>query len=223
MEMKGSGPAEAYAVVRDDETGFGWIAYPDEAMERASHAFATEDGVYVVDPVDVPDLDEHLAALGDVAGVVLTLDRHERDSAAVADRHDVPVLVPEFFGEPDLDAETNPLRGTLGRFAVIPVVNRSFWNEIALWDDSTGELWVSEALGTSSYFRTTDAALGVHPMLRPFPPRAQLGDLHPSAIYCGHGEGVQTGATAALQEALANARRRMPQAYGKILKGMLFG
>lgn len=221
--MKHSGEADEYDVIREDDAGFGWMAFPGEAMRRASHAFATDDGVYVVDPVDVPDLDEHLEALGDVAGVVLTLDRHERDSAAVAERHDVPVFVPEFFGRTDLGVETKPLRGSLARFAVIPVVNRSFWNEIALWDADSGELWVSEVLGTSSYFVTGENDLGVHPMVRGFPPRKQLGDLTPSAIYTGHGRGVSTGATAALQQALADSRRRMPQAYAGIVKNMLFG
>ena len=221
MPMKGSGPADAYDVVREDDDGFGWIAYPDERMQRASHAFRTDDGVYVVDPVDVDDLDEHLAALGDVAGVVLTLDRHERDSAAVARRHDVPVYVPEFFGRTDLDADTEPLRGVLDRFDVIPVVNNAFWSEVALWDDDSGELWVSEAVGTVDYYTTSDETLGVHPMLRALPPRKKLGELSPGELYCGHGAGVTTGATQALQDALAGSRKRMLGLYAKTLKDTL--
>jgi hypothetical protein len=223
MPMKRSGEAAEYDVVRSDEDGFGWIAYPGEDMRRASHAFATGDGVYVVDPVDIPDLDEHLSALGDVAGVVLTLDRHERDCAAVAGRHDVPVFVPEFFGETDLDAPVEVLRGRLDRFTVIPVVNRSFWNEIALWDEEAGELWVSEALGTAAFFRAKGEPLGVHPMLRPFPPRGKLGDLTPDALYCGHGAGVTTDATTALGQALARSRRGMPRVYANMVKGLVFG
>jgi hypothetical protein len=216
--MKQTGPADAYEVVREDDDGFGWIAYPDEEMQRASHAFHTDDGVYVVDPVDVDDLDDHLADLGDVAGVVLTLDRHERDSAAVARRHDVPVYVPEFFGKTSLDAETKPLRGVLDRFKVVPVMNTPFWNEVALWDADSGELWVSEAVGTVEYYTTSDEELGVHPMLRAFPPRKQLGDLTPGELYCGHGRGITKGATGALQDALAGSRKRMFGLYAKTLK-----
>ncbi len=221
MPMKQSGPADAYEVVREDDDGFGWIAYPGEEMQRASHAFRTADGVYVIDPVDIDDLDDHLAALGDVAGVVLTLDRHERDCAAVARRHDVPVYVPEFFGKTSLDAETKPLRGVLDRFDVIPVVNWPFWNEIALWDDESGELWVSEAVGTVDYYTTGDEELGVHPMLRAVPPRKKLGDLSPGELYCAHGAGITSGATRALQDALSGSRKRMFGLYAKTLKSAL--
>jgi hypothetical protein len=219
--MKQSGEPDAYEVVREDADGFGWIAYPTEAMQRASHAFRTDEGVYVVDPVDVPDLDDHLADLGDVAGVVLTLDRHERDSEAVARRHDVPVYYPEFFGAPDMDVATEPLRGVLGRFDVVPVLNTPFWNEVALWDDDAGELWVSEAVGTVDYYTTGDEQLGVHPMLRAFPPRKKFGSLSPGELYCGHGAGITTGASTALQDALAGSRKRMPSLYAKTLKGFL--
>jgi hypothetical protein len=218
MPMKQSGSADASEVVREDDDGFGWIAYPNEGMQRASHAFRTDDGVYVVDPVDVDDLDDRLAELGDVAGVVLTLDRHERDSAAVARRHDAPVLVPEFFGSTGLDVETRPLRGVLDRFDVIPVKNTPFWNEIALWDEDSGELWVSEAVGTVDYYTAGDEELGVHPMLRVIPPRKPLGDLNPGELYCGHGAGLTKGATTALQNALSGSRKRMFSLYAKTLK-----
>jgi len=219
--MKKSGTAESYEVVREDAAGLGWIAFPGEEMQRASHAFATDDGVYVVDPVDVADLDDHLAELGEVAGVVVTLDRHKRDSAEVATRHDVPVYVPEFFGDLDLNAETRPLRGVLDRFDVVPVVNTPFWNEVALWDDESGELWVSEAVGTVEYYTTDGEELGVHPMLRAFPPRSKLGELSPGELYCAHGAGVTTGATTALNDALAGSRKRMLGLYAKTLKSAL--
>ncbi|NHN40975.1 hypothetical protein G9C85_04900 [Halorubellus sp. JP-L1] len=221
MPLKKTGSAEAYEVVREDDDGFGWIAHPEEGMQRASHAFDTDEGVYVVDPVDVDGLDDHLAALGDVAGVVLTLARHERDCAAVANRHDVPVFVPEFFGSTDLDAETEPLRGVLARFDVRRVLNTPFWNEVALWDADSGELWVSEAVGTVDYYTTKPEELGVHPMLRAFPPRKQLGDLAPGELYCGHGAGITTGAPKALEDALAGSRKRMVGLYAKTLKNAL--
>jgi len=51
----------------------------------------------VFDPVDAPGVDDLLADLGTVAGVVVGLDRHKRDSAAIATRHDVPVYVADWM------------------------------------------------------------------------------------------------------------------------------
>jgi hypothetical protein len=52
--------------------------------------------------------------------------------------------------------------------------------------------------------------LGVHPMLRPFPPRRALDGLEPEHVLVGHGEGVHgPEAATALADALAHARRRM--------------
>jgi len=102
MGMKATGEAALHEIDRFDR-GVGWIAYPEETMERASHALAVpndetaEDDVWVIDPVDAPGLDDLLAEFGSVAGVVVCLDRHKRDSAAVATRHDVPVYVPEWM------------------------------------------------------------------------------------------------------------------------------
>ena len=62
MGMKGDGEADLHEIDRFDG-GVGWIAYPDEAMERASHAVAVPneesetDDVWVFDPVDAPGLD----------------------------------------------------------------------------------------------------------------------------------------------------------------------
>ena len=66
--------------------GFSWIAHPEEDAERASHALATDDGVWVVDPVDAAGLDEALGGLGDVAGVVVLQDRHTRRGGRGATR-----------------------------------------------------------------------------------------------------------------------------------------
>jgi len=102
MELKADGDADLHEIDRFDR-GVGWIAYPGEAMERASHAIAVPneesetDDVWVFDPVDAPGVDDLLADLGTVAGVVVGLDRHKRDSAAIATRHDVPVYVADWM------------------------------------------------------------------------------------------------------------------------------
>ena len=62
-------------------------------MTRTSHALATSEGVWLVDPVDWPEAIDRAASLGTPAGVIQLLDRHNRDSAAIAERLGVPHLV----------------------------------------------------------------------------------------------------------------------------------
>ena len=73
-------------------------------------------------------------------------------------------------------------------------------------------------LGTVGYFTAPGEAIGVHPLLRLRPPR-DLGELEPEHILCGHGAGVHgPAATAALREALATSRRRLPRALASGLR-----
>jgi len=73
MELKADGDADLHEIDRFDR-GVGWIAYPGEAMERASHAIAVPneesetDDVWVFDPVDAPGVDDLLADLGRSVG-----------------------------------------------------------------------------------------------------------------------------------------------------------
>jgi hypothetical protein len=225
MPMKGSGTAADYRVVDRWDGGVGWIAYPDERMQRASHALATDAGVWVCDPVDVPDLDDLLAEFGEVRGVVVQLDRHLRDAATVANRHDVAVYVPEWFDgvEADLDAPTERLGGRLPDtgYEVRQVVDNRAWQEAALWDGET--LVVPEAVGTVEYFTTGQRRLGIHPALRLKPPRRALGSFSPGRVLCGHGAGIEEGAATALEEALSWGRRTAPRLYAEALAGLLFG
>jgi hypothetical protein len=226
MPLKG-GRAELREIDRWDG-GLGWIAYPDERIQRASHALDTDDGVWVVDPVDAPGVDDLLAELGEVTGIVLCLDRHKRDAAAVARRHGVPVSIPRWMDgvASKLDAPVERLGHELGDsgYRVRRVRDASLppWQEAALYgpDDT---LLVAEAVGTASFFRAGDEPLGVHPMLRPIPPRDALGDLSPERILVGHGAGVFNDATAALRDALDGARRRMPATYAKVIREMVVG
>jgi hypothetical protein len=204
--------------------GAAWIAYPEEGMQRGSGALVVDGDVWVLDPVDTPDLDDMLADLGEVRGVVVLLDRHWRDADAVADRHDVPVYVPAFFDDPpamDVDVErfTDRLPGTDYRSRT--VVDNRAWKEAALFDGET--LVVPEALGTAPYFTPSENRLGVHPVLRLTPPRSQFGGLGPERIVVGHGEGVPEAATPALEAALADARRNAPRSIARMLAGMVRG
>ncbi|MDL0134387.1 hypothetical protein [Halobacterium salinarum] len=221
MPMKQSGRATDVREIDRLDGGVGWIAHPEEGMQRASHALAVpnedagEDDVWVVDPVDGEGVDDLLADLGDIRGVVVLMDRHARDAKAVADRHDVPIFVPSFV-DPEMDAPTQPLGDTLPDtdFQVVRTVDWPVWQEAALYDGET--LVVGDLVGTVEYFLAGRERVGVHPMLRLTPPDA-LRQFAPERILTGHGEGVLSDGTRALQDAVDGARRRAPKVW---LKGV---
>lgn len=218
MPMKGTGPADEWAEIDRWDGGTGWLAHPAEEMQRASHALAVDGDVWVVDPVDVPGLDDLLAEFGEVRGVLTLLDRHKRDGAKVATRHDVPVYLPGPLSTvaDDISARTETFTGRVpdSEYETITVVDNRFWKEVALWDGET--LLVPESVGTVAYYCTDDERLGVHPMRRLTPPRGTLGGLDPERILVGHGECVTLAAAEALDEALRGSRRNAISLYSKI-------
>lgn len=225
MPMKAEGPAVNATEIDRFEGGVGWIAHPEERMQRASHALVADDGgVWVVEPVDTPDLDERLDDLGEVRGVVVLLDRHVRDAVKVADRHDVPVRVPEALAglRSDLDAAVEPFRGALPKtdYRTIILLDSPVWTEVALYDEAAGTLLVPESVGTAEYFRAPGERLGVHPARRLIPPRPLRG-LAPARILVGHGEGVFDDPTVALRKALSGSRSNAAHLYARTLRGFL--
>lgn len=224
MSTKGSGAADDWVEIDDWDGGAGWLAYPEEDLQRASHVLDGEDGQVLVDPVDFADLDEFLAGRGPVAGVVTLLDRHKRDAAAIARRHDVPVYVPEFMDdvERSLDARVERIRRDLPgtEYGVHTVIDNMFWKEAMLYGDDTDTMVVAEFVGTIPFFTTSDERLGVHPALRLNPPR-KFGRLEPERLLVGHGRGVFDDATEALRDALSGARRRSPRLYAQTVRELL--
>ncbi|MFB6205230.1 MAG: hypothetical protein ABEJ05_01690 [Haloglomus sp.] len=230
MPMKSSGRGSLNEVARWDG-GATWIAHPDEEMQRASHALATDAGLVVVDPVDVPDLDDWLAELGaetgaeTVAGVAVLLDRHKRDAAAVATRHGVPVGVPSWMSgvTGDLDARTTDLTALLEgtSYDARRLIDNPLWQEAALHDDAAAVLVVPEAVGTVPYYCAPDERLGVHPALRLTPPK-KLKRLDADRLLVGHGEGVAEDADDLLRTALRQATTNAPALYINTVKNALF-
>lgn len=189
------------------QLGCSWLPDPDEKMERACHAVVEAGRVWVIDPVDVEGLDARLAQLGSPAGVIQLLDRHQRDCEVIARRLGAPHHRVPFDGVPDSPFES------------IAVIRNRLWNEVALWWPERKALIVPEAVGSSSYFRGGDEAIGIHPMLRLVPPRAQLGGFEPDHLLTGHGTGMHGPATAAaLSDSLALARRRLPKALISLVR-----
>ncbi len=182
--------------VDESDGSFGWIQI--ERLQRTSHAVSVEGRVWLIDPVDGPDLEQRIRSLGEPAGVLQLLDRHERDGAVWAERLGVPLTRAwEGVGETPFEA--------------LPVRANRLWREVALWEPSGRTLICADVLGTLSYFCAGDERIGLHPLLRARPPRA-LGRVEPEHVLVGHGAGVHEDATAAVREALATARRRLPQA-----------
>lgn len=200
--------------------GISWTLEDDE-MHRTSHALTTEVGVWVVDPLDAPGLDDELEDLGDVAGVTVLLDRHRRDGGPVARRHDVPVTLPGPLASVarELTVETERTTSTLPGtgFEVIRLVSNRGWREVALLDEERSTLVVPEAVGTVDMFTTGDERLGVHPLLRLLPPRDALGGLDPDRVLVGHGPGVFDDAAEALRTALSTSRWNAPRLYVEML------
>jgi hypothetical protein len=175
--------------------GFGWVV--DEAGTRTSHALAADGRVWLVDALDWPEAVERALELGEPAGVIQLVDRHNRDCAALAARFGVPhVVAPRILpGSP---------------FVFVDVLNRRFWRESALWWPATRTLVVAEALGTNRFYTGGTAPLGVHLVLRLAPPTTALGGFAPERILVGHGEGIGDDAAPALREALGSSRRGLP-------------
>jgi hypothetical protein len=186
----------ASAVLDHQSYGLSWVM--DDPMARACHALAVEGRVWLVDPVDEAAAMAAAAVLGEPAGVLQLLDRHNRDCAAIATRLGVPRVV-----NPDTPSTTP--------FELAPVIRWPAWKETALWWPAEGVLVVPEAVGTAPAFAIGSGPVGVHPMIRLVPPRA-LRRFAPRHLLLGHGPPVHgPEAASSLREALERSRRDIPR------------
>ena len=177
-----------------DDLPFGFSWFPEESLTRTAHALDTGDGVWLIDPVDVPEAIDRAAALGPPAGVIQLLDRHNRDCAALAARLGVPHL-------------RLPAAIPSSPFEVIEVLKVPRWHELALWWPEQRALVVAEAIGTNGVYALGDGPAGVHPLLRGLPPGALRG-YRPEHLLVGHGRGVHgPQAAAALEDAYDRSRK----------------
>jgi hypothetical protein len=188
-----------------DEFGFGLSWVVEEAMERTSHALVADGRVWFVDPLDVPEAVDRALALGEPAGVIQLLDRHNRDAAPLAERLGVPHL-----RLPDTIPGT-PLE-------VIKVVDKPKWRERGLWWPERKALVVPEAVGTGPMFRGVDVPAGVHMLLRLRPPGV-LKRYEPEHLLVGHGAGVHgPQAAEALRIAYQRSLRDLPGTLARLPK-----
>ncbi len=184
-----------------DGWGLSWVAAEPAFMERGSHAVLADGGVWLFDPVDGDGLEEALAGLGAVRGVVQLVDRHPRDCLTLARRFGVPLHTVPTGGVPGLGGE--------------PVVlhDRPWWREVAFWLPDHRALLVGESVGTAPYFRMDGDRVGLHPLARIRPPARLLGrDV--AHLLPGHGEALAAdGIGEELARVIGSGRRDLPQAW----------
>ncbi len=187
--------------------GFSWIV--DEPATRTSHALAHDGHVWLIDPVDWPPAIERALTLGEPAGVLQLLDRHNRDCAALAGRLGVSHVVAP------TSLPGSPLE-------VVEVKRSRRWQEVALWWPEPRVLVVAETIGTNAFYTGGRGGLGVHLLLRLSPPRRRLEDFEPQHLLVGHGEGIRgSEAAPALREALRTSRTGLVHVLPRIPKLIL--
>ncbi len=171
-------------------------------MERAFHALVDDGRVWLVDPLDLPELDA-VEELGRPAGVLQLLDRHNRDCAEIAARLDVPHL-----NLPDAVPDSP--------FEAIPVLRVPGWKETALWWPQREALIVAEALAGNPMHTGGEQAVGIHFLLRAWPPGALRG-YRPRHLLLGHGHALHgPDAAAGVETAYARSRRDLPRVLLKL-------
>jgi hypothetical protein len=175
--------------------GLTWVE--TTGMRRAAHALRADGRVWLIDPFEDQVAVSAATELGTPAGVLQLLDRHNRDCGPIAQRLEVPLL--------RLPAEVAD-----SPFTVIPVISRPWWREVALWWEAERALVIAEAVGTAPAF-TLGRQVGLHPMLRLRPPRGPLTARSPERLLVGHGAALESGAAAAISDALSGALSDLPQ------------
>jgi hypothetical protein len=200
-----AGPIEV-RFVDEFEGSVGWTPAEPELRRRTSHAVASSGRVWIVDPIDGAGIDERIRQLGEPAAVVQLLNRHNRDCEEFARRLGVPLHVTPFAGVPG------------AAFEAVKVLDVPGWHEAALWFPAERILVCADAVGSASYFRAKGERIGVHPLLRLWPPKT-LARFEPRQLLLGHGKGLAGDDTAAaLRAALRNSRRNIPSWLAEVVQ-----
>lgn len=187
------------AALHEHALGLSWTVR--EVLQRSSHALRDDaGGVWLVDPVDVPEALEAVAGLGEPRGVIQLLDRHDRDCAQIAARLDVPHHRLSAGGIPGAP------------FEVTKLVWLRPWQELCLWWPGRGALVVAESLGTAPVFALAGRPVGIHPVLRLAPPARRLRAHEPRHLLVGHGPPLHDERLADwVDEALRRSRWDLPR------------
>ena len=167
--------------------------------------------MWLVDPVDADDAIERAGALGEFAGILQLLDRHNRDCEELSARLGVP--------HHRLPADSPELP-----FEAKALIDNRLWREAMLWWPAKKALIVTEALMTVPDLNVGDTGVGLHPALRLIPPRAAAEHEDAEHLLVGHGRPLHAADTGArVKRAVDHSRRDIPKLLArtpKIIKGM---
>jgi hypothetical protein len=175
-------------------------------MQRACHAILADGRVWFVDPVDVDGIVDRAAALGEPAGVLQLLDRHNRECAEIAERFGI-----EHLKVPD------EVPGS--QFEAIKALRVPAWKETALWWPEQRVLVVAEIVGTHPITNAGTGAVGVHPMLRLLPPKSIRG-FGAEHLLTGHGPPLHENAETEIERAYSRSIRDIPRAALSMIKSV---
>ena len=162
-------PSTDFELIDEWDLGVGWLAHPEERGMRASHAVVFDDGVWIIDPLDAPGIDEHIVALGEVVGVAVLSSMHARDAHHFGDRYDVPVYVPD-----GMDGLSNGLDTPHPRYldefparGVRILARHPFpgFDEANLFHEPTQTLYIGDSLGTTPWHTVGQETLGAQALL----------------------------------------------------------
>lgn len=192
-----------------------WRPADEGYQRRTSHAVTAAGRTWLVDPIDGTGLDDLFAGLGELAGIVVTLGRHRRDTDAIAARLGLSIWADAALGRLKVESPVTTFSGELDGGPLVSISLRGrgtkrWWKEAALWWPAERLLLVSESVGTPGYYRLGDERLGLHPMRRSRPP-AELAEIAPGTLLLGHGDEIAADAAPLLGELLtAGPSRRRP-------------
>lgn len=220
MVMYDRSTSDEARIVAESDRFVSWLAHPDERGKRASHALRTDEGVWLVDPLDAPNVDDAIDGLGDVAGIAVLSAYHARDAGVLARRYDVAVHVPEWMNRVEervdgpVERYTDAPGGPDAGFRTYSCRPFPGWQEVFLYHEPSRTLFSPDSLGTCEQNCIGEERLGLVTVRRLQPPD-QLRGLEPDRVLVGHGEPVTADATAALETALDGGPRTFPKAFLK--------
>jgi len=204
-------------IVGQWDDALSWIAHPHEEGKRASHALKTTDGVWLIDPLEMPGLTERVDELGSVAGVLVLSCWHARDAGPLARQYDVAVHIPEWMNRVESQVAAPIERytfapGTEAEFQTIACRPFPGWQEVFLYHEPSATLVVPDSIGTTDYNRINQERAGIELFRRLQPPN-ELRGVEPERLLVGHGPPIDENATAALDQALSSGKHSFPDAF----------
>ena len=162
---------ETFESIEESAAGLTWTVR--EPIARSSHALVDGGRVWLVDPTWGPPITKRVAALGEPAGVIQLLDRHNRDCVTVAAQLGVP--------HHRVPASLPTRRSGSSLWSISASGARSLSG-----GPTRGTLVVAEAVGTSAGYAPGPAGAGVSIGLRLWPPRPLVA-YEPEHLLVGHG------------------------------------